>query len=140
MITTVANYCKTRGVSRQFVYQYIKKGKFKLIEVPKFIKINEEMIEMGTEKVLDVPDSHLSTSALTSDFEKFININTKDKKLIEFYKKSSSIEDKKTKNQFIADFKNGLNDADKIKFEEANNDFLANTELYFSKIDRKSVV
>ena len=74
-----------------------------------------------------------------SNFENFIDKNTKDKKLIEFYKKASSIEDKKTKNQFISDFKNGLNDADKIKFQEANNDFLANTELYFNKMRNETL-
>ena len=29
-ITTVSEYCKKRGVSRQFVYEYIRKGKFEL--------------------------------------------------------------------------------------------------------------
>lgn len=53
MITTVAAYCKERGVSRQFVYEYIKKGKFKLYETPKYIKVRDKYIEVGKEKVLE---------------------------------------------------------------------------------------
>ncbi len=56
MITTIPNYCKERGVTRQFVYEYIKRGKFKHFEMPVFIELNGDKIELGMQKVLEVPN------------------------------------------------------------------------------------
>ena len=55
MITTIAKFCAERNVSRQFVYDYIKKGKFKLYETQTYAKIDDEFVALGTTKVLEVP-------------------------------------------------------------------------------------
>jgi hypothetical protein len=56
MITTIPDYCKQRGITRQFVYSYIKSGKFKHYEMPTFVEINGEKINIGVQKILEVPD------------------------------------------------------------------------------------
>lgn len=56
MITTIPDYCKQRGVTRQFVYEYIKRGKFKHFEMPTFVEMNGEKIHIGVQKILEVPD------------------------------------------------------------------------------------
>jgi hypothetical protein len=53
MITTIPTYCKERGVTRQFVYAYIKSGKFKHFEMPVFIELNGDKITLGMQKVLE---------------------------------------------------------------------------------------
>jgi hypothetical protein len=55
MITTIPEYCKQRGVTRQFVYEYIKKGKFNHFEMPVFVEKNGDKIHIGVQKVLEVP-------------------------------------------------------------------------------------
>ena len=56
MITTIPEYCKQRGVTRQFVYEYIKKGKFNHFEMPVFVEKNGDKIHIGVQKVLEVPE------------------------------------------------------------------------------------
>jgi L-lactate utilization protein LutB len=56
MITTIPEYCKQRGITRQFVYSYIKSGKFKHYEMPTFVEINGEKINIGVQKILEVPE------------------------------------------------------------------------------------
>jgi hypothetical protein len=56
MITTIPDYCKQRGITRQFVYAYIKSGKFKHYEMPTFVEINGEKIHIGLQKILEVPE------------------------------------------------------------------------------------
>jgi hypothetical protein len=56
MITTIPEYCKQRNVTRQFVYEYIKKGKFKHYDMPVFIESNGDKIMLGNQKVLEVPE------------------------------------------------------------------------------------
>ena len=51
-LQTVTEYCKDKNVSKQFVYEYIKKGKFELIELPLFVEFEGERIEVGTKKFL----------------------------------------------------------------------------------------
>ena len=55
-ITTVSKYCKKRQVSRQFVYEYIRKGKFELEGLPIFVEINGQKINIGNQKLLKVPN------------------------------------------------------------------------------------
>lgn len=55
-LTTIKNYCSQRGVSKQFVYEYIKKGKFQMLELPYFVELDGEKFEVGTQKFLKVPD------------------------------------------------------------------------------------
>jgi hypothetical protein len=57
MLTTVANYCTERQVTRQFVYRYIREGKFKTIELPTFTRHNGQEIKVGVQKFLEVPDA-----------------------------------------------------------------------------------
>jgi hypothetical protein len=57
MLTTVANYCTERQVTRQFVYRYIREGKFKAIELPTFTRHNGQEIKVGVQKFLEIPDA-----------------------------------------------------------------------------------
>jgi hypothetical protein len=56
MITTIADYAKNRGVTRQFIYEYVQKGKFRHFELPIFIELDGKRIEVGSKKFLEVPD------------------------------------------------------------------------------------
>jgi hypothetical protein len=51
-VITVKDYCDARKVSRQYVYQEIKKGKFKTIELPVFTEYQGKRIEVGHQKFL----------------------------------------------------------------------------------------
>ena len=64
MLTTVANYCTERQVTRQFVYRYIREGKFKTIELPTFTRHNGQEIKVGVQKFLEIPDA-FTEKALT---------------------------------------------------------------------------
>ena len=57
-LTTIKDYCTHRGVSRQFVYEYIKKGKFELLELPIFVNFDGSQIEVGKQKFLKVPPQY----------------------------------------------------------------------------------
>jgi hypothetical protein len=57
MLTTVANYCAERNVTRQFVYKYIREGKFKAVELPTFTRHNGKEITVGVQKFLEIPDA-----------------------------------------------------------------------------------
>jgi hypothetical protein len=57
MLTTIADYCQQRGVTKQFVYEYVRKQKFELIELPVFAEINGQKISGGTQKFLSVPEA-----------------------------------------------------------------------------------
>ena len=57
MITTVNDYCQQRGVTKQFVYDYVRKNKFEIIELPVFAEVNGTKIEGGTRKFLRVPEA-----------------------------------------------------------------------------------
>ena len=55
-LITVKDYCETRGVSRQFVYDYIRKGKFKTVELPLFIRYNGVEQYVEAQKFIEVDD------------------------------------------------------------------------------------
>jgi hypothetical protein len=57
MLTTVANYCAERNVTRQFVYKYIREGKFKSVELPTFARHNGQEITVGVQKFIEIPDA-----------------------------------------------------------------------------------
>jgi hypothetical protein len=57
MITTIADYCQQRGVTKQFVYEYVRKEKFQFIELPVFTEVSGKRISGGTQKFLQVPES-----------------------------------------------------------------------------------
>lgn len=59
-LTTVKDYCTHRGVSRQFVYEYIKKGKFEMLELPVFVELEGIKIGVGKQKFLKVPPQYLA--------------------------------------------------------------------------------
>jgi hypothetical protein len=69
MITTIPDYCKQRNVTRQFVYEYIKKGKFKHYEMPVFVESNGDKIMLGNQKVLEVPEEFAPKKSDTQPFE-----------------------------------------------------------------------
>jgi hypothetical protein len=56
MITIISDYCQQRGVTKQFVYNYVRKEKFQLVELPVFTEVSGERINGGTQKFLQVPD------------------------------------------------------------------------------------
>ena len=57
MLTTISDYCQQRGVTKQFVYEYVRKKKFELIDLPVFAEVNGEKIVGGTQKFLRVPEA-----------------------------------------------------------------------------------
>ena len=57
MLTTVANYCTERQVSRQFVYRYIREGKFKTVELPTYTRHNGQEVAVGIQKFLEIPEA-----------------------------------------------------------------------------------
>lgn len=57
-LTTIKEYCTLRGVSRQFVYEYIRKKKFTLLELPVFIEWEGTKKEIGKQKFLKVPPEY----------------------------------------------------------------------------------
>jgi hypothetical protein len=57
MITTIADYCQQRGVTKQFVYEYVRKQKFEFIELPVFTEVGGQRISGGTQKFLQVPEA-----------------------------------------------------------------------------------
>jgi hypothetical protein len=57
-LTTVKDYCIDRGVSRQFVYEYIRKGKFEKIELPIFVEFEGHKVAVGKQKFLKVPPQY----------------------------------------------------------------------------------
>lgn len=51
-VISVKDYCEKRKVSRQYVYQEIKKGKFKTIDLPVFVEYLGKKIKVGEQKFL----------------------------------------------------------------------------------------
>lgn len=58
-LVTIKNYCAQKEVSRQFVYEYIKKGRFEVVELPTFVRFNGVEIECGKQKFLKSPLTNL---------------------------------------------------------------------------------
>ncbi len=59
-LTTVKDYCNQQNVSRQFVNDYVKKGKFQVLELPTFVELDGEKIEIGKQKFLKIPSQYVS--------------------------------------------------------------------------------
>ena len=57
MVTTIAEYCQKRGVTKQFVYEYARKKKFELIELPVFAEVEGTKIYAGVQRFLRVPEA-----------------------------------------------------------------------------------
>ena len=51
-VVSIKDYCDARKISRQYVYQEIKKGKFKTIELPIYVEYMGKKIEVGNQKFL----------------------------------------------------------------------------------------
>jgi hypothetical protein len=104
MITTIPTYCKERGVTRQFVYSYIKSGKFKHFEMPVFIELNGDKITLGMQKVLEVPDAYAPkksdltpiTEASIGNLDELLTRLTDDSDLKNLYHQLLTTADKKT--------------------------------------------
>ena len=52
MLTTIENYCQQRGLSPQFVLEYIRKGKIEVIELPVFVEYEGRRIKVETRKFI----------------------------------------------------------------------------------------
>jgi hypothetical protein len=112
MITTISDYCKKRNVTRQFVYEYIKKGKFKQFEMPTFVEINGDKIQIGMQKILEVPDQFApKESDLTpiteggiGSLEDFLDRMTDIPELKELYRQHFSMPANTDRKATIAEF------------------------------------
>lgn len=51
-VISIKDYCDKRKVSRQYVYQEIKKGKFKTVDLPVFTEYQGKKIEVGQQRFL----------------------------------------------------------------------------------------
>lgn len=105
MITTVKEYCALRGVTRQFVYQYVREGKFELREMPAFVEIEGKKIKIGMEKVLIVPEEFAAKSNDNLKFSfldavNFVEYLTSNLELQEFYSKYLGIKDREVRASF----------------------------------------
>jgi hypothetical protein len=113
MLITIADYCEKRNVSKQFVYEYIKKGKLKVLELPTFVELHGERVTLGMQKMLDVPESlvpkpkdkrPLPPLDSTPNLANFIEDITDDAFLSDFYHKYLTIEGKEAKKAMKAQF------------------------------------
>jgi hypothetical protein len=119
MLTTVANYCAERKVTRQFVYKYIREGKFKAVELPTFTRHNGQEIAIGVQKFIEIPEAfaekainrQLLTLQPESDTDKldfFVNYMT-DSPILEGYYRAileNPSERKALKEKMYADINN----------------------------------
>lgn len=109
MLTTIADYCQKRGVTRQFVYEYIKKGKFEVLELPVFAEYGGERIGVGVQKFIVVPDA-LSPKPSDKNVELggsnavFVAQLTQHKELQVFYTTYLSLPDAADRAAFKAQF------------------------------------
>ena len=65
-LITVKDYCAQKDVSRQFVYEYIKKGKFEVVELPVFVRFQGHELEVGKQKFLKDPMTNQEKKAYWS--------------------------------------------------------------------------
>ena len=93
MLTTIKEYCTIRGVSRQFVYKYIKLGKFQLIALPIYTELEGQRINIGTENFLKVPDGFEPPDLEIAHAQLLAFRATKDKELRQELEKLLLMED-----------------------------------------------
>jgi hypothetical protein len=65
-LVTIKDYCAQKEVSRQFVYEYIRKGKFEVLELPIFVNFEGHVLEVGTQKFLKNPMTNQEKKAYWS--------------------------------------------------------------------------
>jgi hypothetical protein len=65
-LVTIKDYCAQKDVSRQFVYEYIRKGKFEVLELPIFVNFEGHVLEVGTQKFLKDPMTNQEKKAYWS--------------------------------------------------------------------------
>lgn len=58
MLMTIKQYCETRGVTKQYVGEYIKKGRIPAVELPVFAEYEGERVEIGQQKFVIVQEVH----------------------------------------------------------------------------------
>jgi hypothetical protein len=106
MLMTISDYCAQRNVSKQFVYEYIRKGKLTVLELPTFVELNGERVTLGMQKMLDVSETLApkvkDSKALASldtplSKEAFVSELTDNPYLHAFYVKYLSMEGKEAK-------------------------------------------
>ncbi len=104
-LTTVKDYCLERGVSRQFVHEYVRKGKFTIIELPYFVELNGKKHNIGKQKFLEIPDNfsveqkpYWSGDISDNDYaEQLASDATEDFELRKFLTQLLKIEDEDTR-------------------------------------------
>jgi predicted mannosyl-3-phosphoglycerate phosphatase (HAD superfamily) len=120
MITTVKEYCKMRGVTRQFVYEYVRKGKFELREMPAFVEVEGNKIVVGMEKVLIVPDAFTAKTNDKMSFSKlddaaFVQYLTDNSELQKFYSAYLKMKDKEARLTFKKEMYESINSRDEAE-------------------------
>jgi hypothetical protein len=100
MLTTIKEYCKVRGVSRQFVYKYIKLGKFQLMLLPIYTELDGLKINIGTENFLKVPEGFEPDDLELAHAQLLAFRSTKDKVVIKDIEKLLLIEDDDEADEF----------------------------------------
>ena len=65
MLTTIKDFCNERGVSRQHVYQEIKRGKHTVLELPIFVQYQEKYMKIGSQKFINAD----TENSINDDFE-----------------------------------------------------------------------
>jgi hypothetical protein len=112
MLTTIKEYCTVRGVSRQFVYKYIKLGKFQLMTLPIYTELDGLKINIGTENFLKVPDGFEPADLELAHAQLLAFRATKDKDVRKDLEKLLLIEDDSEAEQY----RDSLNE----KYDQAN--------------------
>ena len=134
MLITIQDYCQQRNVSKQFVYEYIKKGKLTVLELPTFVEMDGEKVHLGMQKVLDVrdnlvpkPSDSKALSPLDSapDLGKFVKEITENPFLQDFFTQYLSATDANQKKSFKQKFNEMLKSAENgpelsAEFDEVN--------------------
>jgi hypothetical protein len=105
MLITIADYCKKRNVSRQFVYEYIKLGKFKAHELAVYAEYEGTRIHVGIKKFIEVPEA-LAPNPFDRETElgrndtEFVSQITDNPELQAFYKIYLTLTDKTKRASF----------------------------------------
>ena len=68
-LITISDYCQQRQVKSQFVYEYIRKGKFEVVEMPVFAEWQGKKFSAGVQKFLKISDAYLIPSDRATDSE-----------------------------------------------------------------------
>lgn len=66
-IIKIADFVTKNRITRQFVYNYIDKGKIKILELPIYVSYQGQLIRTGTEKFIDLENSEYKGRGISSE-------------------------------------------------------------------------